>query len=222
MKIARYGRGGCGREVAPLAREMGALVRFVSDDPADHGPDCGPLEDLPADYRICIAIADGAARRRVAERCEAAGREFVSVAASTSRRRGQSFLGEGAVLCDHTLVTDNVRVGRHLHLNTLTYIGHDCVVGDFVTFGPRTGLNGNTIVEDGVYIGTGAILRQGAPDRPLRIGRGAFIAMGAVVTRDVPPGAFVAGSPARAVRRASGPGLDAALRTPGREGEGAT
>ena len=45
--------------------------------------------------------------------------------------------------------------------------------------------------------GTGAILRQGKPNKPLLIGRGAIVGMGAVVTRDVPPGVTVVGNPAR-------------------------
>lgn len=50
------------------------------------------------------------------------------------------------------------------------------------------------IIEDDVRIGIGAIVLKG-----VRIGQGARIAAGAVVTRDVPPGAFVAGNPARIV-----------------------
>jgi len=71
-----------------------------------------------------------------------------------------------------------------------------------VTLAPRVCINGNAIIEDDVYVGTGAILRQGSPEKPLRIGKGAVIGMGAVVTKDVAPGVTVIGNPARPMDRA--------------------
>ena len=47
-----------------------------------------------------------------------------------------------------------------------------------------------------VWIGGGAILLPG-----IRIGEGAIIGAGSVVTRDVPAGATVSGNPARAGRK---------------------
>ena len=49
-------------------------------------------------------------------------------------------------------------------------------------------------IEDDVWIGIGAIILKGT-----RVGKGARVAAGSVVTHDVPPGGVVAGNPARIV-----------------------
>lgn len=51
-----------------------------------------------------------------------------------------------------------------------------------------------TLIADDVWIGHGATILNG-----LSIGRGAMVAAGSVVTRDVPPYAIVAGNPARVI-----------------------
>ncbi len=106
-------------------------------------------------------------------------------------------IDSGAILAPFVTITSNVRIGKNFHANIYSYVAHDCVIGDFVTFAPAVRCNGNVVIEDHAYIGTGAILKQGRPDKPLVIGRGAVVGMGAVVTKDVPPGVTVVGNPAR-------------------------
>ena len=53
-----------------------------------------------------------------------------------------------------------------------------------------------TVVERGASLGSGAVVLGG-----VRVGAGAIVGAGAVVTRDVDPGAVVAGSPARLLSR---------------------
>jgi acetyltransferase-like isoleucine patch superfamily enzyme len=106
-------------------------------------------------------------------------------------------LGEGALLSPYVTLTSNIVVGRCFHANLYSYVEHDCRIGDFVTFAPGVKCNGNVTIGDFAYIGTGAMLRQGQPGKPLFIGRGAVVGMGAVVTKDVPPGVTVVGNPAR-------------------------
>lgn len=59
---------------------------------------------------------------------------------------------------------------------------------------PQDGAHAPVIIEDDVFVGTQALILKG-----VRIGRGAVIGAGAVVTRAVPAGAVVAGNPARVV-----------------------
>jgi acetyltransferase-like isoleucine patch superfamily enzyme len=97
-------------------------------------------------------------------------------------------------------VTSNVRIGRFFQCNLNSYVAHDCVVGDFVTFAPNVHCNGRITIEDEVYVGTGAMIREGTDHDRIVIGRGAVIGMGAVVLRSVAPNAVVAGNPARVIR----------------------
>ena len=204
--IGVYGASGFGREVAPLVRLLHgheSLV-FLDDAPRDsalNGLPVWALErflDEPASRKAAVlAIADGAVRARLDSRCREHGIESLGVQHPSVVRLDDVVIGEGAVLCSFVTITSNVRIGRSFHANLYSYVAHDCRIGDFVTFAPKVCCNGNVHVHDGAYIGTGAVIRQGTPEKPLVIGEGAVVGMGAVVTRDVAPGATVVGNPAR-------------------------
>jgi sugar O-acyltransferase (sialic acid O-acetyltransferase NeuD family) len=140
-------------------------------------------------------------RETLAQRCAHDGVLPWAVAAPNVVQMDDVQLGAGAVLSPFVTLTSNIRIGRHFHANIYSYVAHDCVVGDFVTFAPGVHCNGNVVVEDHAYIGTGAILKQGQPGQPLVIGRGAVVGMGAVVTKSVAPGTTVVGNPARSLQK---------------------
>ncbi|MEQ9010058.1 NeuD/PglB/VioB family sugar acetyltransferase [Algiphilus sp.] len=213
--FAVYGASGCGRGVMPLARAMleragvpAERLVFVDDSSAQAevnghriiGFDAFVAESAVEHYAV-IAIADGATRERLALRLAEAGVKPWTVRARETVEMDQVVLGEGAVLSPFVTLTSNITIGKHFHANLYSYVEHDCVIGDFVTFAPAVRCNGNVVIEDHAYIGTGAILRQGKPGAPLVIGRGAVVGMGAVVTKSVPPGVTVVGNPARVLDR---------------------
>jgi len=198
-----FGAGGCGRGILPLVREQNpeARVVFVEDTP--RRADCNGAEVLAFDdfaaipqARIVIAIAEPDVRRGAASRCEAAGLTFYDVRARQMVVMDEVAIGPGALFSPWTTLTSNIRIGAHFHCNLYSYVEHDCVIGDFVTFAPAVRCNGNVTIGDGAYIGSNAVIRQG-----ITIGAGATVGMGAVVVCDVAPGETVVGNPARVLRR---------------------
>lgn len=103
----------------------------------------------------------------------------------------RSPIGVGSIIQRGVTVMPNVKIGNGCKLNINASVHHDVQIGHFSTLAPGSTLLGRVIVEDQVYVGAGAIIRQRC-----RIGRGATIGAGAVVVRDVPPGATVVGVPA--------------------------
>lgn len=216
-RFAIFGASGFGREVMPVLRQQLGCTEagpwdLVFVDDAPHAANLNGHRVLtyaewleePAESRsISLAIANSQVREALAARCERDGVSFVDVRAANIVSMDDVQIGEGAILCPFVTLTSNVRVGKQFHANIYSYVAHDCVVGNFVTFAPGVQCNGNVLIEDHAYIGTGAILRQGKPGEPLVIGRGAVIGMGAVVTKNVAPGATVVGNPAKPMDRRS-------------------
>lgn len=209
---AVYGAAGCGRGIMPLARAqlakqnklvLGRLV-FIDDDPhAAHvnGHSVLTFSEFlaePASERfVALAIANSHIRETLAQRLDNEGITPWAVRADNTVTMDAVEIGDGALLSPFVTLTSNIRIGRCFHANLYSYVEHDCVIGDFVTFAPGVMCNGNVVIEDHAYIGAGAILRQGKPDKPLVIGKGAVVGMGAVVTKNVAAGVTVVGNPAR-------------------------
>ena len=104
--------------------------------------------------------------------------------------RGAS-VGAGTRIQSHTSVWAGVELGEDVFVGPgamFTNVRHPRAAF------PRAPRWDRTVVEDGASIGAGAVLVA-----PLRVGRCAMVGAGAVVTRDVPPHAVVAGNPARVV-----------------------
>lgn len=120
-------------------------------------------------------------------------------------------IGSHANICSHCLIEGDVRIGDRVTVKSGVQlwdgleVGNDVFIGPNATFTndllPRSGNREferlRTVLEEGCSIGAAAVILPG-----LRIGRGAMVAAGAVVTKDVPPGALVKGNPAVVCGRA--------------------
>jgi virginiamycin A acetyltransferase len=104
--------------------------------------------------------------------------------------------GEKLIIGNYVSIADNVVFilgGQHQMKNLTTFPIKACFTRidnniDSMSKGP-------IIVEDEVWMGMGAIILSG-----VKIGKGAIIGAGAVVTKDIPPYSIAAGNPARILK----------------------
>mgnify|MGYP005752081165 CR=1 FL=1 len=205
---AVYGASGFGREVMPLIRdkfsnEPAAEFVFIDDGVQGefvNGVKVCTFDDflkIEADTKyVSLAIANSKTRELLFEKLEKNGVKHLSIIAKNSVVLDAVEAGGNLILTPFTTITSNIKIGKAFHANIYSYVAHDCVIGDFVTFAPGVRCNGNVHIQDHAYIGTGAIIKQGKPNKPLVIGEGAVVAAGAVVTKNVPAGVTVFGNPA--------------------------
>ena len=212
---AIYGASGCGRSLMPVARQQLARqedaseIIFIDDALTDIASVNGHramnyqafLNETASEKYVQIAIANSHVREKIAQRLEMDGIQLWSIAADNVILMDEVQIAEGSALSPFVIITSNIKIGKCFHANLYSYVEHDCMIGDFVTFAPGVKCNGNIHIHDHAYIGAGAMIKQGTPDQPLVIGVGAIVGMGAVVTKSVPAGATVVGNPARIVTK---------------------
>jgi sugar O-acyltransferase (sialic acid O-acetyltransferase NeuD family) len=73
---------------------------------------------------------------------------------------GDLKMGKGNFICAGVIITTNVTIGNHVHLNLQTTVGHDAVIGDFSTTAPSVNISGNVNIGSGVYLGTKSCIRE--------------------------------------------------------------
>ncbi|WP_138495635.1 2,3,4,5-tetrahydropyridine-2,6-dicarboxylate N-acetyltransferase [Paenibacillus pinistramenti] len=113
-------------------------------------------------------------------------------------------IGDNAVIMMGAVINIGVSIGEGTMIDMGAVLGGRVQVGKMCHIGAGTVLAGvieppsaqPVVVEDDVLIGANAVVLEG-----VRIGEGAVVAAGAVVTEDVPPFTVVAGTPARVIKQ---------------------
>jgi sugar O-acyltransferase (sialic acid O-acetyltransferase NeuD family) len=199
MRKAIIGAGGFGREVywsLPLMQRLSTIF-FVDDIYWDNSNNLIlPISQFdPKEYEAIVAIGDPRDRFDMVQKLPKDTKYFTHIDSSVKILDPNVEIGEGSIICAGCILTTNIKIGKHAHLNLQTTIGHDCEIGDYFTTAPGAKISGDCKIYDCVYIGTNASIKQ-----KISIPSLTTIGMNAAVVKPIEePGTYI-GIPAKKMK----------------------
>jgi sugar O-acyltransferase (sialic acid O-acetyltransferase NeuD family) len=145
---------------------------------------------------LIFGIGDCQARLKLSARVRAQGFHLATAIHPRAVMAQGVQIGAGTVVAAGVVVNPGTTIGENVIINTSASIDHECVIEDGVHVSPGANLAGNVRVGRAAWIGIGATVIE-----RVSIGAGSLIGAGAVVVRDIPDGVVAFGNPARVQRR---------------------
>lgn len=208
--IVLYGSGGFAREVLQILLDVNdeqptwTVLGFLDDDPGALGQDIHGYPVLGGsdwllgrpEVQVSVAIGSPHIKRRIVNRLAEQGHTAYATLVHPRAWIGRRVqLGSGVTICAGTCVTTDIQIGDHVILNLDCTVGHDSILGDFVTAAPSVNVSGNVEVGEGCDLGTGSVVIQGKS-----IGEWSIVGAGAVVVKDLPANVTAVGAPASPIK----------------------
>ncbi len=208
-KLLLFPFSGNAREAVAVIEAQNALaptwdfLGFVDDDPRTHGatfagyPVLGGREVLAGRPEAMVLAVPGRPetfRRRpdIISGLSLPRERLACLVHPTAAIGPQVRIGANTLIMAHVTLTAGVTVGDHVVILPGTVVAHESSLGEYSLVGSNVSVSGGVTVGRCCYLGSGSRFIQ-----QITVGDGALVGLGAVVIRDVAPGATVAGCPAR-------------------------
>ncbi|MEG0697008.1 acetyltransferase [Algoriella sp.] len=209
--IAIFGAGGFGREVKTIIdkinNENPNTYNFLGfyDDGFEKGtiingcPILGGIDELNNENNplsLVISIGDPKIKLKIINSIQNPNIDFPTIIhPNASISNDFVEIGEGSIICEGTIITCNIKIGKFVILNLMCTVGHDTIIDDYCAFMPSVNISGEVHIHNAVYVGTGAKIIN-----LLEIGENTIIGAGAVVSKSIPANCTAVGIPAKPIK----------------------
>lgn len=213
-KIAIFGAGGFGREVACLIHKINEfipesnqwkLIGFFDDGlPVgtrnEYGEVLGGVNELNNwEEEISVAIAIGSPRivEIIANKITSPKISFPNIIAPDVIFLDEDNykIGKGNIISFGCLISCNVELGNHNILNGFIAVGHDTIIGNYNSFMPSVNISGEVKIGDKNYFGVDSTILQ-----QKTIGNNTTIGANSLIIRKTKDGNTYVGNPATIVK----------------------
>ncbi len=177
-----------GIDIADIALFMVDDI-FYSDNVVMGVPVIRRSDFVVENYKVVVAIGEPDVRRKFVENMPD-NTEYATIIHPSVVLSKWVDLGEGSIVTAGSILTCNITIGKHAHINLHTTVGHDCDIGDYFTTAPGANISGGCTFGHAVYFGTNAAIRQG-----VTICDNVVIGMGGVVVKDITEAGVYIGNP---------------------------
>ncbi|MDD4515960.1 NeuD/PglB/VioB family sugar acetyltransferase [Massilibacteroides sp.] len=209
-KIAVYGAGGFGREIACLIHIINQkspqwdFIGFFDDGKEigtsnEYGQILGGIKELnKITYPLDLAIAIGKPTivAHIVENIKNENINFPNIISpDVIFLDGQNCkMGKGNIICSGCLFSCNLLIGDFNIFNGFIPVGHDSVIGNYNAFMPNVKISGEVTIGDRNFFGVSSIVLQ-----QIRIGNTTTIGANSLVIKKTKDGLTYLGSPAKAL-----------------------
>ena len=191
MKRALVGYGGHAKEV--MAQMSQKLTCFVDDKYVVEGAQ--PLSKFdPNEYTLMVAVADSKDRFDIVQRLPKETKYFTWIHPTALIMSDNIEIGEGSFIGAYSILTSNIKIGKHTILNRSNHIGHDCEIGNYFSAMPGAIVSGNVIIHDLVYMGNNSSIKE-----KLSIHSLTTIGMNGAVVKDIEELGIYVGVPTKKI-----------------------
>jgi sugar O-acyltransferase (sialic acid O-acetyltransferase NeuD family) len=157
LNLALFGYGGHAREVAVQINKE--VTFFVDDEFANEIAKPISLFE-PEKYLMMVAVADSKERKKIIERLPNDTKYFTFIHPTALIMSEDVEIGEGGFIGAYSILTTNIKIGKHFILNRGNQIGHDSIIGDYFSAMPGAVVSGNVILGEEVYMGTNSSIKE--------------------------------------------------------------
>ncbi len=204
-RIYIVGAGGLGRELLQIIKEINAVEpTWVIGGFLDNNLEA--LKGVECDYAVvgrnsewipkegevfAMAIADPSAKELRSRELKEKGAHFPPIIHPTASITKFSHYGEGLIMFPYSKLSVNSTVGDFVTIFS-SGVGHDVFIDDYSTLSGMSSILRNVKIGKRVFVGANVAIAQ-----DVTVGDDAYLGIGSVVLKDVPPKMKTFGNPAR-------------------------